>query len=206
MMRGSWPFATPPLERSRAVGEVFPSKGVAHMRAMKAMAFLALLLALAAVPAQAGLSELRLGLLDHDIGILGHAKEGGGDINGEVLFESPGFLDAVGAPRPHLGVSVNSEGDTSQAYAGLTWGFAPVQLVFMEFSLGGAIHDGKLSDGGTARKELGARVLFRESLSLGYRIDDHHSLSLIFDHESNANLADHNEGLNNLGIRWGYRF
>ncbi|MBC7952648.1 MAG: acyloxyacyl hydrolase [Rhodospirillaceae bacterium] len=165
-----------------------------------------LLLLLASVPAQAGLSEIRLGVFDHDIGFLGHDKEGGADINAEALFDSPDFLKAIWAPRPHMGASVNTQGDTSQLYAGLTWTYEPIQKVFMDFSFGGSVHNGELNTREMDRKSLGSRVLFRESLSLGYRIDDHHSVSIAFDHESNANLASHNAGLNNLGIRWGYRF
>lgn len=172
---------------------------------MRAIAF-PILLALAPVPALAEVSELRLGVFDHDVSFLGHGKESGADLNAEVLFRSPAFLEAIWAPRPHLGISVNTAGDTSQAYAGLTWTYEPIKWLFIDFSLGGTIHDGKLSYSGLDRKELGSRVLFRESLSLGFRIDERNSISIAFDHESNANLASQNEGLNNLGIRWGYRF
>lgn len=173
---------------------------------MRATTALAALLALSAAPAWAGIDELRLGLLAHDIGFLGHGKEEGGDANVEVLFKSPAFLDALWAPRPHVGLSVNSAGDTSQLYAGLTWSVEPFERVFVEFSLGGTVHDGELDSAALDRKQLGSRLLFRESLSLGFRLDRRNSLSIIFDHESNARLARHNEGLNNLGVRWGYRF
>ncbi|MCR6632079.1 MAG: acyloxyacyl hydrolase [Magnetospirillum sp.] len=173
---------------------------------MKATAALAALLAVAASPALAGVDEIRLGLFDHDLSFLGHAKEGGVDVNAELLFESPAVLNVLWSPRPHVGVSVNTQGDTSQLYGGLSWTVEPVQRLFLEISLGGSIHNGKLSYSGDDRKELGSRVLFRESISLGYRIDAHNSISVTFDHESNANLASNNEGLNNLGIRWGYRF
>jgi lipid A 3-O-deacylase len=173
---------------------------------MKRILAQAFALFIAAAPAFAGMSELRLGLLDHDVSFLGHGKEGGLDVNAELLFDSPRFLKAVWAPRPHVGVSVNTTGDTSQLYAGLTWTWEPVERLFVDVSLGGAIHNGKLDDASGDRKELGSRALFRESLSLGYRIDDRNSLSIYFDHESNARLAHNNEGLNNFGIRWGYRF
>lgn len=173
---------------------------------MKHIGSLSLVLALISVPAQAEMSELRLGVLNHDISFLGHGKEGGVDINAEALFHSPDFLKPIWAPRPHVGVSVNSRGDTSQAYAGLTWTYEPIQKVFIEFSFGGSVHNGELNTWDADKKSLGSRVLFRESLSLGYRFDDHNSLSVAFDHESNANFASSNEGLNNLGLRWGYRF
>lgn len=217
MMRGLPPFATPPWpvggDNSANSPQVQPDFGPAaaaarggHVQGMRAPTALAALLALFAPPAMAGVDELRLGLSAHDISFLGHGKEDGIDGNAEVLFDSPAFLDVLWAPRPHVGLSVNSVGDTSQLYAGLTWSVTPFERVFIEFSLGGAVHDGTLSSSSPSDKQLGSRALFRESLSLGFRIDERNSVSVMFDHESNAGLAEHNAGLNNLGVRWGYRF
>lgn len=167
-----------------------------------------LLVALTAVtlPAWAVSSELRLGLMAHDVGVFGAQKEAGGDGNIEVLFDSPAFLEAIWSPRPHVGVTVNSGGDTSQAYAGLTWTWDPTQRLFVAFSLGGAVHNGETDSDRQDRISLGSRVLFRESLSVGVWLSERHNLSLMLSHISNANLADHNEGMDNFGLRWGYRF
>ncbi|MGE5517302.1 MAG: acyloxyacyl hydrolase [Bacteroidota bacterium] len=173
---------------------------------MKAITALAALLALTAPPAFADVDEIRLGLANHDISFLGHGKEGGVDIGAEVLFQSPELLKSLWSPRPHVGVSVNTEGDTSQLYAGLSWQFQPVEPLFIEFSLGGAVHNGTLNSSDPDVKQLGSRALFRESVSLGWHVTERHSVMLTFDHESNAGLADHNAGLNNFGLRWGYRF
>lgn len=167
---------------------------------------LALFLVLYALPVQAGLSEARVGIMAHDVGVFGVRKEDGIDGNVELLFQSPAFLEPLWAPRPHMGLSINTGGDTSQAYAGLSWSWTPVERWFIEFSLGGSVHDGKLSTFDRDRKELGSRVLFRESLSLGFHIDRKHSLMVTLDHISNANLAEYNEGLDTFGLRWGYRF
>ena len=67
------------------------------------------------------ISEIRLGALLHDEGPFSSRKEDGYDANLELLFTSPDFLDILWAPRPHIGVSYNSSGDTSQAYLELTW-------------------------------------------------------------------------------------
>src|SRR5437764_1156626 len=45
---------------------------------------------------------MKLGLLKHDIGIFGHHKETGGDVNLELLFTSPDFLKIIGPPRPQI--------------------------------------------------------------------------------------------------------
>lgn len=165
-----------------------------------------LVLVLASAPALAGPSELRLGVMAHDVGVFGTGKEQGVDGNVELLFQAPAFLEPIGSPRPHVGLSLNSAGDTSQAYAGLSWTWAPAQRWFVEFSFGGAIHDGKLSTSDLSRKELGSRMLFRESLSVGFRIDARNAVMVTLDHVSNARLAKYNEGLDTFGVRWGYTF
>ncbi|MDH5748920.1 MAG: acyloxyacyl hydrolase [Rhodospirillales bacterium] len=153
-------------------------------------------------------SEIRLGVLWHDEGPFSHRKEEGVDGNIEILFASPRWLDFIGSPRPHVGGSFNSAGDTNQAYLGLTWDWSFWKGAFAEFSLGGAIHDGETDQGSAPldRKELGCPVLFRESIGLGWRFQNRHSISLHLDHISNAKLCDTNEGLENVGIRYGYMF
>ena len=71
--------------------------------------------------------------------------------------------------------------------------------------LGAAVHDGPL-DGRGDRKALGSRVLFHVPLELGWRWDQRSSVSLYFEHVSNAGLADENEGMDNIGMRYGYQF
>src|SRR5260370_3816846 len=64
------------------------------------------------------IDEMKFGLLAHDITLGERGIESGADLNGEVLFVSPGFLAIIGAPRPHLGVSINTNGNTDDAYFG----------------------------------------------------------------------------------------
>jgi hypothetical protein len=77
---------------------------------------------------------------------------------------------------------------------------------FFGLGLGAAIHDGNLDPTEPDRKALGSRVLFHIPFELGYRFDERQSISVYFEHTSNGNLADHNEALDNIGIRYGYRF
>jgi lipid A 3-O-deacylase len=51
-----------------------------------------------------------------------------------------------------------------------------------------------------------ARVLFHIPIEIGYRFDAHNSLSAYFEHTSNAFIVEPNEGLDRLGVRYGYRF
>lgn len=159
------------------------------------------------------IDELKIGLLFHDVGFLGHHKENGMDANAELLFTSPNFLKWAWSPRPHVGVDVNSDGNTSQLYGGLTWGgvfYKPgwnrFDGFFAYLSLGGAVHDGRLDSSDTSFKQYGSRILFRESGEIGYQFTDVVSVSGLIDHISNARLANHNEGLTNIGLRFGFKF
>lgn len=169
----------------------------------------ALLVGLSVSVCQAGdsaISELRLGVLAHDQGVFVATKEEGLDINGEIYFRDLGWFDGGWEVRPSLGVSVNLKGDTSQAYTGITIGGPIAGPLFIEGAVGAAVHDGDLDTSTTDRKELGCRVLFHLAASAGVMLSEHTSLSLYLDHASNANLCDHNEGLETAGGRIGFRF
>lgn len=151
-------------------------------------------------------SEVRGGVYVHDIELWSFEREDGVDVNAEVLFTSPDFLDGIFAPRPHLGITANTSGYTSHAYAGLTWEFDLTDEYFLDASLGGSVHSGELDTDDREYKSLGSRVLFRLGAALGYRLTDHVNVSLQYEHMSNAYLADPNEGMDNVGLRLGYVF
>ena len=152
------------------------------------------------------LSEIRFGVLAHDYGPFSRNKEDGYDLNAEFLFASPAIFDVIWAPRPHVGITRNSEGRTSTTYAGLTWDWRFWQDYFFEFAWGASRHNGNTTQENVEFKDLGCKTLFREALELGYRMGKHHALSLHFSHISNAKLCDKNEGLETFGLRYGYRF
>jgi lipid A 3-O-deacylase len=154
------------------------------------------------------IDEVKIGVQAHDVPGLwsGFRLEHGVDINGEILF-SPALPFLLGGSiRPALGGTVNTSGDTSRAYLDARWQIEAPFGLFFGLGLGGAIHDGNLTPSDPDRKALGSRVLFHIPLEIGYRFDSHTSLSLFFDHMSNGNLAKYNEGMDNLGIRYGYKF
>jgi lipid A 3-O-deacylase len=167
----------------------------------------------AAMAADGVFDEVKVGVLAHDVNIGGHHKESGADINGELLFVSPDFLKWAYAPRPHVGLSVNTAGNTDYVYGGLTWSiygrqgiFSDDTRFFVNLGLGGAIHDGELTTSRTDKKQLGSRALFREGLDVGYWITEKANVSIFLDHISNAGLTTHNDGLTNLGVRAGLGF
>ena len=153
-------------------------------------------------------SELRLGLVDHDMQVFRDGTERGADINIEALFATPfrKGRTALLTPRPHLGASINTRGDTSHAYTGFTWDFGLPGSLFLNVTLGVSVHDGRLASDRTDVKEYGSRVLIRESIDVGYPSSGRHAVSLFVDHSSNAGLSSRNNGLQSIGFRFHHRF
>jgi lipid A 3-O-deacylase len=207
------------IESQLFAGRIQPRGAALTLR--RTLTSLPLLLAVASLagPASAQESgggivdEVRVGALAHDVTLGGSHVESGVDINAEILFRSPSFLSFAFSPRPHLGGSVNSDGNTDQVYLGLTWEatlfrgmFRQGDRLFVDLSLGGAYQDGYLNGAPPDRKRLGSSILFRESVEIGYGLTPAVSVSAFVDHISNANLAGHNAGITNVGGRIGYKF
>ena len=49
-------------------------------------------------------------------------------------------------------------------------------------------------------------MLFRIPIEVGYAVSRHHRVVLAFDHISNAYLASPNEGMDTIGLMYGYQF
>jgi hypothetical protein len=153
------------------------------------------------------LSEIRTGILAHDVPIWSRSrKEAGVDFNAELIFGFFNYPLLSGSVRPNLGISLNSKGDTSKIYAGLIWEYIWSSGIFLDLGLGLAAHDGELETREDDKKELGSRILFRIPIEIGLAFAAHHRLSIMFDHVSNAYLAHPNEGLDTIGLRYSYRF
>ena len=147
------------------------------------------------------------GVLAHDRGAFSSNEEDGAAINLEMQFVEPGWdwWRYVGSPRPRIGGNINTSGDTSFGYAGLYWDYYLFDEFFIAGGVGGAVHNGEI-DEAPGEKELGSRVLFHLAAEVGWRFADRHALSIYADHLSNANLADENEGLDNVGVRYHFFF
>jgi lipid A 3-O-deacylase len=182
------------------------------MKARHAGRWLALLVAtlvpIAPALADGLVQELKLGVLDHDVPDLWsgfRAEPDSVDINVEALL-SPSTPLLGGTLRPAIGATINTVGATSHAYLDARWQYEMPSGLFLGIGIGGAVHNGQLQFKDADRKALGSRVLFHIPLEIGYRLDSHSSLSVYFEHTSNAYIVEPNEGLDRLGIRYGYRF
>ncbi|HAY08137.1 MAG TPA: acyloxyacyl hydrolase [Hyphomonas sp.] len=185
----------------------------------------ALALSLAFVPALAseagGIDEIRLGVVAHNVCIANcdnANKEDGPNINGEIVFKSPEFLNILWSPKPYVVGSVNTAGDTNFGGAGLQWDWEFAEGWAIEPGVGYVIHDGELTfpyPQGDPRNDpisattvfFGSRDLFRTSLSLNKDIGEKWGVQLMYEHLSHGQIlgSGRNQGLDNIGVRVRYR-
>lgn len=156
-------------------------------------------------------SEIRVGGSAQEPGA---PERGSANLTGEILFAkaftAADLFTSYFIPRPHVGGSVNLRGDTSFAYAGLTWTYDLTSWLFVEGTFGGAVHTGNTDAVKTRipvnQNALGCSPLFRESGSVGVRLSTNWSVMATVEHMSNAGLCAQNRGLTNVGARIGYTF
>jgi len=151
--------------------------------------------------------ELKSGVLGHDVDGLwsGTNRESGIDFNLEAIL-APSLKLFGGALRPALGASVNDSGNTSKIYCDARWQYDFKIRLFMILGVGAALHNGATDTNAINMKALGSHLLFHIPLEFGYYFSPNYAISVYFDHISNAYLNDYNEGLDTLGVRFGYRF
>jgi hypothetical protein len=162
-------------------------------------------------PAPSFLSEFRAGMSAQDPF---STESGSANLTGELLFSKPftpaDLFTSYFVPRPHVGGSLNFDHKTSFAYAGFTWTVDVTPRVFVEGSLGGAVHSGSTERNPfyvpPDRAALGCSPLFRESGSVGIRLSSNWNVMATVEHLSNAGACSQNQGLTNVGARFGYTF
>jgi hypothetical protein len=158
------------------------------------------------------LSELRFGYSAQDPW---GRESGSSSLAGEILFRRPvtpaDLFTSYFVPRPHIGSSGNLGGGTSFAYTGLTWTVDIGSRLFIEGSLGAAVHNGLTGRNPFGppvidRSLLGCSPLFREAGAVGVRLSANWSLLATVERLSNGGLCTDNKGLTNVGARLGYSF
>ena len=73
-------------------------------------------------------------------------------------------------------------------------------------SFGPGFNDGEIHSTSSDRKSLGSNVLFRVAGEIGYQITPRYNVSAYLDHISNGGFAKYNDSINDLGLRFGYKF
>lgn len=118
------------------------------------------------------------------------------DVIGTEIYGIYDLPKRYGAFQPTVGASLTSDNDLWFG-AGGKWSTERItdSPVFIELSLMPGLY--LRGDG----PDLGFPVQFRGALGAGYRLDNGASLSVFFDHRSNANANEVNPGIETLGIR-----
>lgn len=144
--------------------------------------------------------------------LAGTSSEGGADL--ELAYVGTQLSAWTRHARPYALGSINLNGETSYVAAGALWRVPISDRWTLEPGFGVALHNGALHNRYTPddpravtyaerHQLLGARILFRTSLTLSRRLDNGASIGLVYEHLSNGgDLFGHsdNQSLNNLGI------
>ncbi len=159
-------------------------------------------------PRESVINEIRIGIMAHDVATRANKHESGQDFNSEFFFRpfSAQMMDYLGSPRPSVGIAVNNRNQTSQFYSGLNWDARFVDRLFLSLGLGGSVHNGALESTDPEEQRLGSRVLFRFALAAGFKFNERMNVSALFDHCSNGRLAYPNNGMEKLGIQFGFTY
>jgi len=177
------------------------------------------LLALAS-PAHAGVEEVAVGLLAHNIQVndpKNANKEDGPALDLQVSFSSPEFLEWAGSPRPYVAIAPNLAGETSFAAVGLAWRIPLAEDWFFEPGFGYALHNGEVSNpfpNGDPRATaftdenvlMGSEDVFRSSFALTHQVNERFGLQVIYVHYSHGQIigSGRNQGMDQLGLRLTY--
>jgi lipid A 3-O-deacylase len=131
------------------------------------------------------------------------------DVSFDVLFTSPDhdIFRWIGSPRPEIGTTLTFTGEESLLHAGLTWQLPVFDTpIFLEGTFGAALHNGYLTNAPAGRRNMGCRINFYERFGIGVNISENATALLTYEHTSNAELCDANDGLSNFGVRVGFKF
>ena len=154
-------------------------------------------LSLSAGIAQAQISEVRVGVVAHD---LARNIEDGVQLSGQIVFDSPG--------------------NTNLGAAGFLWTGNFSERWSLDGGFGVAYHDGvrDVSDLppsdpdrirlAGSRALLGSRFLFHTQLGLDYAVTPRVAVGVYYEHFSNGQILGkgRNQGLDEIGARISWRF
>ena len=175
---------------------------------IKSSLSLAALAAAFVLPAAAQAQEVFGGVYAHGVDTpftLETNESGSVDLAAGIRFAPIRALAAIGSPAPYVVGSLNLDGDTSFAGAGLAWtiGKGPV---YVRPGIGMVVHDApayRVDPATGYRTDLGSRVLFEPEIGLGYRLSDKASVEAHWMHISQGQIFDasQNPGIDMIGLR-----
>ena len=145
-----------------------------------------------------------IGALAHNVHT-GEAK--GVDANLEIRFNLPLGLPEPIELLPTAGVTANFEGGANLGYLGATLRYQHPSGVYAEGFFGLAGHDAD-TPVSADEADLGCEAQFREAGEIGYRWQSHQIGAHVVHYSHGRILCDEgdNDGLTQVGVRYGYRF
>jgi len=172
--------------------------------------------------AEAGIDEIHVGVMQHNICVTNCKnadKEDGPNLEFQVSFDSPGFLDWAFSPQPYVMASVNTAGATSFGGFGLEWRWDFAEGWALEPGIGYVVHDGEIENPfpsgspeaaafAAENVQYGSRDLFRTSLGLTRDFAGPWEGQVFYEHLSHGQIlgSGRNQGVDQIGIRIGYQF
>ena len=134
------------------------------------------------------------------------------DVQLEVDTAQPGALRFLGAPHLNATLALNTAGKTDFGSVGLAWDKRLIGSLYGSLQFGIGDSDGVTRPSSDPKDRdrllLGSKVLFREAGGVNWRLKNHWLIGAQFVHASNGLILGkrYNEGINDVGIRVGYRF
>jgi hypothetical protein len=157
------------------------------------------------VPGSAPLPEFRLDFILNDPARVGLGSPGTAG-NLEIAMTSPdtGVFRFLFSPRPQFGFNLDRT-TGNRGYAGLTWNLFDSNRLFGNFGLAGSYAD-PAAPNDPLHRPLGPPIMLHGALELGYHFGAQHSLSLSVDQGRAPDARLGGETMDNLRLRYGYRF
>lgn len=126
--------------------------------------------------------EVRVGLMVHDVEAFSHlgfggvhGKEQSLSISADYVWEKPDWLAWAFHARPYIGGTINLQGKTSHAGAGVLWRKGFWDKTYGELAFGMVVHDGRVRvpnpiDATTPEEVARRFVLKRSKIEFGSRV------------------------------------
>jgi lipid A 3-O-deacylase len=178
-------------------------------------------LGLAATAGSANATDFAIGVMAHNIQVVDDknaGKEASPNIEAQLTFDAIGPAWS-GRPHPFLIGSLNTGGDFSFAGVGLEWRWRIGDTWRIDPSLGYVVHTGETDNPfapGTPQSVqfaddhvlYGSEDLFRLTVAVSRALGPRTDAQVAFTHLSHGHIigSGRNQGVDQLGVRLGYRF
>ncbi|MCD7058293.1 acyloxyacyl hydrolase [Pelagibacterium xiamenense] len=131
------------------------------------------------------------------------------DVKVSALFNLPAHpvVEFIGSPRLEVGGTLNFAGWENLIHANLNWQFGLFDTpLYIELGFGGALTDAALDGAPSPGRDMGCPLNFYDTAGIGAHVTENVTVTLRYEHISNLDLCENNDGLSNLGLMVGFTF